>query len=163
MWHERQSNPYRSVRRVDPVDARLSSDMDGVLRLLLRLVRGRPADAGDPGGSGLEQGSDRQSQYRSRRCDDHGAPADRTALRSLRTAAHLHLAARSRCAPRDGHRSGTELRSFPVFPVVHRCDRRLLRHLPDAHLEDVCSQRRRDGQRHRGRLGQRGGVARRRS
>ena len=69
----------------DDPDARLPSRVDGVLRLLLRVVRCRAADAGDPRRPGSDEGPDRQHQHRGRLRHDFRA-SDRSARCATATA-----------------------------------------------------------------------------
>ena len=77
----------------DAADAGVPPVVVRVLPLLLRVVRDRPADDGGPRRDGADEGPGRLVHHRLG--GDHGARADagRPALRPVRTAADLHLAA----------------------------------------------------------------------
>ena len=157
-WKEngKQGNPNRSLQPAHAADARLPPHMDGVLRLLLRVVRLRAADAAHQEGVRPLRRPGREHQHRRRRGDDPRATRGRPDVRPLRSAQGLLRPVAGRRDSGARRRALDRLRELPLVPSRDRRDRRELRHHAVPHLGDVRAERRRHGERDDRRLGQRG-------
>ena len=107
--HLEQSNPDQPVQPQNATDAGVPHGVVRLFPVLLRLVRHRAADGYRARGPHAHQGAGRQHHHRLGRHHRAGAAPDRTAVRQIRLAADLYLAADPRLTAGHGHRPGAEL------------------------------------------------------
>jgi hypothetical protein len=147
LWKDngRQSNPDRSLQSAHGADACFPSHVDGVLRLLLRVVRLCTFDAVDQARVRPVYRSGRQYQHRRGCRDDPGASHHWSDVRPLRSPQGLYGTAAPGCVARIRRGALGRLRKLPAMPPGHWRRGGELRYYAVPHVGDVRAERGRHG------------------